>query len=95
MKRLSGLMGVVLFFAAIFTPLNSSGADAPLKLTPMPINTEMDEDDPLFVPSLSTVYPARFYFSRKNEKGKYSIFFSKFFCISINLSDSSLNLLLH
>ena len=38
----------------------------------------MDEDDPLLVPSLSTIYPPRFYFSRKNEKGKYSIYYSKF-----------------
>jgi len=67
-----------LFFGTIFTPINAKGADAPLKLTPMPINTEMDEDDPLLVPSLSTIYPPRFYFSRKNEKGKYSIYYAKF-----------------
>jgi len=78
MIRLSSLMSIILFFGTIFTHINAKGADAPLKLTPIPINTEMDEDDPLLVPSLSTIYPPRFYFSRKNEKGKYSIYYSKF-----------------
>ena len=78
MIRLSSLMSIILFFGTIFTPINAKGADAPLKLTPMPINTEMDEDDPLLVPSLSTIYPPRFYFSRKNEKGKYSIYYARF-----------------
>ena len=78
MLRLCMFMGVILFFGEILMPLIAEGADNQLKLTPMPINTEMDEDDPLSVPSLSTLYPARFYFSRKNDKGKYSIYFSKF-----------------
>ncbi len=78
MIRLSSLMGIILFFGTIFIPINAKGADALLKLTPMPFNTEMDEDDPLLVPSLSSIYPPRFYFSRKNEKGKYSIYYSKF-----------------
>ncbi|NBY01501.1 MAG: hypothetical protein EBQ87_05915 [Planctomycetes bacterium] len=78
MIRFSSLICIILFFITVFMPITAEGADVPLKLTPMPVNTEFDEDDPLLVPSLNTLYPARFYFSRKNEKGKYSIYYSKF-----------------
>ncbi|NDH06772.1 hypothetical protein EBX93_12770 [bacterium] len=76
--RLVSLMGMLFLVATIFSVANLFAADVPLKITPMPINSELDEDDPLFVPSLSTVLPSRFYFSRKNDKDKFSIYFSKF-----------------
>ncbi len=66
-------------FLFTFVSLHSLGADKDeLKLTPMSINTYQDEDDPLFVPTLSVTLPPRLYFSRKDEKGKYCIYFAKF-----------------
>ncbi len=63
-------------FASAFVILQSSAADP--KIVSINVNTEADEDDPHFCMGAKPTIPGKLYFTRKNESGKWDIYWAKY-----------------
>lgn len=63
-------------FACSFGIFSSHGADP--KIVSVSVNTEADEDDPQYCLGAKPTIPGRLYFTRKNESGKWDIYWARY-----------------
>jgi hypothetical protein len=67
------MLGIFVFSQFAF-PVLAAGP----KIISVSINTELDEDDPQFCLGAKPTIPGRLYFTRKNESGKWDIYWAKY-----------------
>lgn len=63
-------------FLSSFCVFPSTAADP--KIVSVTINTDADEDDPQYCLGAKPTVPGRLYFTRKNESGKWDIYWARF-----------------